>query len=300
MNFFWVNIGTSHKFVLENSFLWAPKHGVNNKGNKFFRPGWDVVGQVKKGDIFICYNKPKIVFLGIAESDAFCQDRPDNEAFKEWVEDGRRVDIRIVPFGDAFPVDGIKPTLYKHYNEGGTYKLVSANMSIGQFYMNQLSAGTAQYILDVLGVEEILHDSNNLGPSSRADERTGESRIGASSYRVGHQKFRQEVLELWDSACAISMVRNNALLTASHILPWTQSSAKEKVDKFNGLPLTPNFDKLFDRGFISFSDNGSILISDKVDSESLKAMGVKSSIQIKLKEKNKKYLKRHRQIYGFE
>jgi hypothetical protein len=42
----------------------------------------------------------------------------------------------------------------------------------------------------------------------------------------------------------------------------------------NGLLLTPSADHLFDRGFISFEDNGEVLVSPVVIVVSLKRMGL--------------------------
>ena len=36
----------------------------------------------------------------------------------------------------------------------------------------------------------------------------------------------------------------------------------QHMDKFNGLLLSPNLDALFDNGFISFSNNRKLMISD--------------------------------------
>jgi predicted restriction endonuclease len=43
------------------------------------------------------------------------------------------------------------------------------------------------------------------------------------------------------------------LLIASHIKPWAKCDGNEKVDVYNGFLLSPNFDRLFDQGFITFS-----------------------------------------------
>ena len=39
--------------------------------------------------------------------------------------------------------------------------------------------------------------------------------------------------------------------------------------------LTPSIDHLFDRGFISFGDEGDVLVSPVADTESLSRMGVR-------------------------
>ena len=49
-----------------------------------------------------------------------------------------------------------------------------------------------------------------------------------------------------------------SLLIASHIKPWHVCDDKERLDKFNGLMLSPNIDALFDNGLITFDINGTI------------------------------------------
>lgn len=63
-------------------------------------------------------------------------------------------------------------------------------------------------------------------------------------------------------------------LRASHIKPWRASSTFEKLDGNNGLLLSPHIDHLFDQGFISFTDDGILLISSKVDVDTLIHWGI--------------------------
>lgn len=51
-------------------------------------------------------------------------------------------------------------------------------------------------------------------------------------------------------------------------------TSSERLDGNNGLLLSPNIDLLFDRGYISFSDNGAILISPLLDGDDLARLGV--------------------------
>ena len=72
------------------------------------------------------------------------------------------------------------------------------------------------------------------------------------------------------------MSNNNPThLVASHTKPWRDSSNEERLDPENGFMLTPTIDHLFDRGFISFSDNGELIISSVADQNSLEKMGIK-------------------------
>ena len=58
-------------------------------------------------------------------------------------------------------------------------------------------------------------------------------------------------------------------LRASHIKPWRVSDDFEKLDGNNGLLLAPHIDHLFDGGWISFSDNGDLLVSSRLSDELL-------------------------------
>jgi hypothetical protein len=67
-------------------------------------------------------------------------------------------------------------------------------------------------------------------------------------------------------------------LRASHCKPWRDANNEERLDGENGLLLTPDVDHLFDRGFISFEDNGTLLISPVTHRESLHRMGLDEAL----------------------
>ena len=60
-------------------------------------------------------------------------------------------------------------------------------------------------------------------------------------------------------------VTNIKHLRASHIKPWKDSTDQEKIDGNNGLLLSPHVDHLFDRGFITFKNNGDLAISKELN-----------------------------------
>lgn len=114
--------------------------------------------------------------------------------------------------------------------------------------------------------------------------------------RVGQNIFRDRLMDYWDSRCPITGLAIPTLLRASHIKPWSKCiSDAERLDVFNGILLAPHLDALFDKGFISFSDNSSILISSKIGIDDLKALGVSSDMKcLGITENHKKYLSWHR------
>ena len=91
----------------------------------------------------------------------------------------------------------------------------------------------------------------------------GKERVALVKTRVNQSVFRERLLNRY-SNCCLCKVENPALLIASHIKPWAVSTAEEKLDADNGFLLCPNHDALFDGGYISFEDDGSILISKRL------------------------------------
>ena len=82
--------------------------------------------------------------------------------------------------------------------------------------------------------------------------------------RLGQGFFRREVLSRRKS-CLITGVKTTKFLEACHIKPWRYSNDNEKIDYKNGIPLTPNAHKLFDKGLIFISEGGKIEISSKLN-----------------------------------
>ena len=58
--------------------------------------------------------------------------------------------------------------------------------------------------------------------------------------RQGQGKFRRDVLRHWDYECTVTGVAETAVIQASHIKSWKDSSNEERLDPLNGLPLVPS------------------------------------------------------------
>ena len=97
--------------------------------------------------------------------------------------------------------------------------------------------------------------------------------------RRGKSVFRSRV-SLIELKCRITGLSSLIHLRASHIKPWRLSSAHEKLDGNNGLLLSPHVDHLFDRGYISFAANGSLLVSAQITSEILAAWNIEPNFNV--------------------
>lgn len=95
--------------------------------------------------------------------------------------------------------------------------------------------------------------------------------------RYGHGRFRQGIWA-YEEACRLTKISNPRLLIASHIKPWRLcENSIERLDGANGLLLAPHVDRLFDRGLISFEDDGEVLLSRKLDRVDLYRLGLRDA-----------------------
>ena len=105
-------------------------------------------------------------------------------------------------------------------------------------------------------------------------------------------------MERWENRCAVKDIGLEKILIASHIVPWKESNDDEKLDVGNGILLSPILDALFDRYLISFSNEGNILISNKLDDINFKDLGIDKDTKLRrVYDDMLKYLERHREIF---
>ena len=121
-------------------------------------------------------------------------------------------------------------------------------------------------------------------------------RRGLVTSRVGQGIYRRELLNKFQNKCAVTGAELKEILIASHIVPWKDSSDKERRDVNNGILLSPTYDALFDKHLISFDDSGSIIISSKIKNL-VNVLGIDLHAKIKVDDEMKNYLSRHREQF---
>lgn len=144
-----------------------------------------------------------------------------------------------------------------------------------------------------LNKDEKIKEANDIDSFINTLNLKGEEKYTMIRTRINQSIFRDNLISRYGKCCICGLV-NEKLLIASHIKPWSVSEPEEKLNTDNGFLLCPNHDKLFDKGYISFNDDGSILISNKIDNENKRLLNISQEIKITLNENNKKYLKYHR------
>ncbi|WP_160174137.1 HNH endonuclease [Endozoicomonas montiporae] len=137
-----------------------------------------------------------------------------------------------------------------------------------------------------------MEKEGKLGDLVEVQENLATERESKVKTRVGQEKFRSDLQDYW-SVCAVTGC--SKLLTASHIKPWAKSSPSERLDPFNGLLLSPALDQCFDAGYISFDNDGEIMISPQLGDQSREAMGIDASMKLAtFDNRHKEYLDYHR------
>ncbi len=128
----------------------------------------------------------------------------------------------------------------------------------------------------------------------------GEEKVREVKTRVNQSVFRQIILNVYSTKCAISRIDIPELLNASHIIPWSKNE-KERLNPSNGICLSKLYDAAFDKGLIGIKTDFTIILSPKLMNHKNadyfeKHFGCLESFKIKLPERfppKKEFLEYH-------
>lgn len=154
------------------------------------------------------------------------------------------------------------------------------------------------YKYDVKKEYMTTNDKEELDRINKSTNKSVKLRKTIIDARIGHGKYREKLLSEC-VFCPFTQVNDERLLIASHIKPWSKSNDKEKVDPKNGFIFTPTYDTLFDKGFITFTDDKRLIVSNWLSPLNQKRLRVYSDKKIDLlpvDNERKKYLKYHREF----
>jgi hypothetical protein len=130
---------------------------------------------------------------------------------------------------------------------------------------HQLKVGRYPVPIDVgafFGSDFVLTSPGAMEPGSPSDlnDYAIENRKIEIEQRQKQSVFRRRVLQNFESRCCISGICEDEVLVASHIIPWAKR-IDTRLDPANGLLLYCPYDRLFDKGFISFDDSLRVVVS---------------------------------------
>ena len=303
--FWWVNQNKTYKAEVPGGFMWSPKTKSNGHRNQFYLNMLEVAA----GDIVFSFRDTEIKAIGVARGPAQSSPKPDfGNSGSSWSDDGWFVPVDFTELKRPIrPKDHIAyleqhlPDVFSPLTDAGNglqpvyLAAVPPVMSkvladlIGEEYVAVLKAN-GDIEEDVETVEDREEDGirgrSDLGPTTK--EQLVKSRRGQGIFKAN--------VRLNERACRVTGVSEISHLRASHIKPWRVSDDLEKLDGCNGLLLAPHVDHLFDRGFISFTANGDLLVSAKLPSNVLGSWGIALKLSVgPFKSEQAHYLEYHRQ-----
>ncbi|QVK19627.1 HNH endonuclease [Mycoplasmatota bacterium] len=127
-----------------------------------------------------------------------------------------------------------------------------------------------------------------------------EDQIGSTKIRGAGQKiFANQVKTNYGFQCAITGIKTKDFLVASHIIPWSIDK-ENRLNPKNGICLSTLVDKAFDKGYITISNNGQVIISEAAnkDQNLYELLLPYQDVKIKVKKEffpNEDFLKWHRE-----
>ncbi|MBS0216294.1 MAG: HNH endonuclease [Proteobacteria bacterium] len=315
MRFWWVNQNQTYKHEVAGGYLWSPKRNRDNGRNPFY----EFMREVSPGDVVFSFSDTYIKAIGIAASHAYESPKPleFGLAGAYWDKIGWRVDVRFMELhGPVRPADNmhlLAPLLPEKYAP-----LLTSGKGLQAVYLTSLPDRFAEELVDLVGREARLiidarrvADRSELAPAIglvewenheieavlKDNKLTETTRQAVVMARRGQGIFKQNV-QHFERECRVTKVDQLEHLRASHCRPWRDSSNEDRLNGENGLLLTPNVDHLFDRGFISFEDEGKVLISPVTHRESLRKMGLEEALNSnvgRFTEGQRKFLDFHRE-----
>ncbi len=142
--------------------------------------------------------------------------------------------------------------------------------------------------------DEIRTDIEAVEADGRRSRTVRQQLIDA---RLGQGRYRSQLDNRWDGACSVTGCSVREALRASHMKAWSISTDRERLDPANGLLLVATLDCLFDRGLISFQDDGRMIVSKRLTRADRKALGLPGSLSRPPEQDELPYLRHHRERF---
>ena len=162
---------------------------------------------------------------------------------------------------------------------------------------NHMYSRAVETLIDFIyskGIKELKADINKIEKDNTLsyDEKNSyiESICNIRNPQFQHN-FRKELLKEFSGKCAICDINDARFLIASHIIPYSDCKIKSEMYRsYNGLLLCVAHDALFDKHFITFDENGNILINNTINKSLYEFLNINTTQSL-----DNKYLTNERQ-----
>lgn len=157
---------------------------------------------------------------------------------------------------------------------------------------DELRVAVLKILARTPGEPEIVQDLQDILASSDT------MKLALVQARIGQGAYRAGLMKAWDGRCAVTACAIPEMLRASHVKPWRASDNVERLDAQNGLLLAAHLDALFDRGLISFADDGRMLVAEAIRTVGKDVWGLGTPLRTKPSGRLRDYLRYHRDSFA--
>jgi putative restriction endonuclease len=267
----WVNHAADNRAETEGSYLWAAKKPTNGSRSRSHQN----MTRVVPGDVVFSIVDESVAAIGIALDRARSAPNPNAASREGWL-----IPVRLIELNEPLRLKD-DPTqrqrLRRPRQSAGAYlveipdidaRLLRRLLSRRVEDLEERIFSETEGKLTELAIEEQIWLRADIGARDKQQ---------LSAARLGQGVFRDAV-ERIETACRVTGIVDRRYLYATHIKPWKAADDREKRDGANGLLLTPHIIHLFDRGHISFADDGALLISRYLNPYVSKAWGLEHPV----------------------
>lgn len=274
--FWWVNHSHTSRWEIPGDYLWFAKASRSGRARG---ESYQNILRLLPGDVVVSFADAAIGAVGVVLGTAREAPRPPEfEALAQhaaagtgWLTPVRFMAVAS-PLRIAAHAAELGPVL------PGKHAPIRANGACNQHIvlsavpgpmvasLRRLLGGEVERIVETISeavgrslaedaVEAAIRQRADIGPVQKAH--LLKARHGQGLYR--------EKLEAVERACRITGLFDRRHLRATHIKPWSECDDRERLDGFNGLLMSAHVAHLFSRGYISFADDGELLVSQELN-----------------------------------
>ena len=291
--------GETYQEEKELGIIWSPE--LDSGGQ--IPHSWLRMTEICEGDRIFHYVKGDIVAISVAKTECREATKPSKmQRYERLGEDGylvkleyHELEVCLNVHSNFEEIISLLPMKYSPFQQDG-------NGNSGYLYpCNEELVIKLLELIGDLNIYQVDEEQLELaiGTVRRTERNTfipmiAEMEAGVKSkIRLGQQKFRKELLPLWNHKCALCDIKLSTLLQASYSKPWKDSTDFERVYPYNGILLCCNHDALYEKGYIAFDGQGRLHISASIPEDDYLIYNIHLKRKIARYEENKPYFKWH-------
>lgn len=288
MAFWWVNHKQTYSAEVGGGYIWSPMTNRNGSKNQTYIN----LTLTRPGDVVISYAGGLIKAIGLVAAPCSEKSKPSEfgSAGDSWSNTGwevridwEQLDKPIRPKDHIELIAPLLPSknspLQPNGNGNQSCYLAGISNKLGNLLLS-LANRVNPFFADDIEQHQAELEGDAIEAAIKASSLEVTEKLQLTKARIGQGDFRKK-LEIIEPACRVTGVTNKALLIASHIKPWSKCDTNaERLDGHNGLLLSPHIDKLFDRGWITFTDAGDMLCAEPNIEQALLQWGIELPLNV--------------------